>query len=156
MVEPSIEVERDGYTVSTDPGRLDLAAVHRFLSTSYWSPGLTFEVLTRAVAGSLCFGLYHDSEQVGFARVITDRATFAYLCDVYVVESHRRRGLGRWLMEVVTRHPSLQGLRRFVLVTRDAHALYEQFGFRPLARPEGYMEIHRPDVYVQSAKLGNT
>jgi GNAT superfamily N-acetyltransferase len=107
------------------------------------------EVLTRAVAGSLCFGLYHGAEQVGFARVITDRATFAYLCDVYILEAHRGRGLGRWLMELVVAHPALQGLRRFVLVTRDAHRLYERFGFQPLARPEGYMEIYRPDVYAR-------
>jgi GNAT superfamily N-acetyltransferase len=152
VVDTAVEVKRDRYTVSTDPGRLDLAAIHGFLSASYWSPGLPLDVLTRAVAGSLCFGLYCGPEQVGFARVITDRATFAYLCDVYVLEAHRGRGLGRWLMEVVTGHPSLQGLRRFVLVTRDAHGLYEQFGFRPLARPEGYMELYRPDVYTQSAK----
>jgi ribosomal protein S18 acetylase RimI-like enzyme len=147
-----IEAERDGYTVSTDRSRLDLTAMHRFLSTSYWSPGLPLEVLTRAVAGSLCFGLYDGREQVGFARVITDRATFAYLCDVYVLEGHRGRGLGRWLLEIVARHPFLQGLRRFVLVTRDAHGLYERFGFRPLARPEGYMELHRPDVYAPVPK----
>ena len=134
--DPVIEVERDGYTVSTDRSRLDLAAMHRFLGTSYRSPGLPFEVLTRAVAGWLCFGLYRGREQAGFARVITDRATFAYLCDVYVLEGHRGRGLGRWLMEVVAGHPSLQGLRRFVLVTRDAHGLYERYGFRPLAHPE--------------------
>jgi ribosomal protein S18 acetylase RimI-like enzyme len=148
MEAPVIEAERNGYRLSTDPGRLDLVAVHRFLSTSYWAPGLPLEVLTRAVAGSLCFGVYHGREQVGFARVVTDQATFAYLCDVYVLEEHRDRGLGRWLMEAVTGHPSLQGLRRFVLITRDAHGLYERFGFRPLARPEGYMEVHRPNVYL--------
>jgi GNAT superfamily N-acetyltransferase len=147
MVEGVIEQVRGEYAVSTDPTRLDLAAVHRYLAASYWSPGLPMDVLTRAVAGSICFGLYRGAEQVGFARVITDRATFAYLCDVYVLDAHRGRGLGRWLMEVVLEHPALQGLRRFVLVTRDAHGLYERFGFRPLARPEGYMEIHRPDVY---------
>jgi ribosomal protein S18 acetylase RimI-like enzyme len=150
--DPVIDAERNGYRVSTDRGRLDLAAVHRFLSTSYWSPGLPLEVLTRAVAGSLCFGLYDDRGQVGFARVVTDRATFAYLCDVYVLEGHRGRGLGRWLMEVVVGHPSLQGLRRFVLVTRDAHGLYERFGFRSLARPEGYLEVHRPNVYLEAPR----
>jgi GNAT superfamily N-acetyltransferase len=152
VADTAVVVERGEYTISTEPGRLDLAAMHRFLSTSYWSPGLPMDVLKRAVAGSLCFGLYRGSEQVGFARVITDRATFAYLCDVYVLEAHRGRGLGRWLMEVVTAHPALHGLRRFVLVTRDAHGLYSQFGFRPLARPEGYMEVHRPDVYAQCEK----
>jgi enamine deaminase RidA (YjgF/YER057c/UK114 family) len=142
--EAVIEAERDGYTVSTDRRRLDLPSMHRFLRTSYWSPGLPFEMMTRAVAASLCFGLYRGREQVGFARVITDGSTFAYLCDVYVLEGHRGRGLGRWLMAVVTGHPSLQGLRRFVLVTRDAHGLYAGCGFQSLARPESYMEVYRP------------
>jgi GNAT superfamily N-acetyltransferase len=141
------EAHRDGYTVSTDPARLDLAAVHQFLSTSYWAPGLPFDVLARAVAGSFCFGLYRGTEQAGFARVVTDRATFAYLCDVFVLEAHRGRGLSKWLMEVIVAHPDLQGLRRFMLVTRDAHGLYERFGFRPPTRPEGHLEIHRPDAY---------
>jgi GNAT superfamily N-acetyltransferase len=141
------ELIRGEYSVSTDPQRLELAVVHRFLSNSYWSQGLPLDVLKRAIAGSLCFGLYQGNAQVGFARVITDRATFAYLCDVFVLDSHRGKGLGRWLMEAVSSHPELQGLRRFVLVTRDAHGLYEKFGFRPLARPAGYMELHRPDVY---------
>jgi ribosomal protein S18 acetylase RimI-like enzyme len=150
--EPVVESERGEYLVSTDRARLDLAAIHRYLAASYWSPGLPLEVLTRAVAGSLCFGLYRGGEQVGLARVVTDRATFAYLCDVYVLDEYRGRGLGRWLMEMVSAHPALQGLRRFVLVTRDAHGLYERFGFRPLARPESYMELHRPDVYTQPAQ----
>jgi GNAT superfamily N-acetyltransferase len=141
------ELIRGEYSVSTDPQRLELAVVHRFLSNSYWSQGLPLDVLKRAIAGSLCFGLYQGNTQVGFARVITDKATFAYLCDVFVLDSHRGKGLGRWLMEAVSSHPELQGLRRFVLVTRDAHGLYEKFGFRPLARPAGYMELHRPDVY---------
>jgi GNAT superfamily N-acetyltransferase len=147
VVERVIEQVRGEYAVSTDPARLDLVAIHHYLAASYWSPGLPMDVLARAVAGSLCFGLYHRAEQVGFARVVTDRATFAYLCDVYVLDAHRGRGLGRWLMEAVAAHPDLQGLRRFVLVTRDAHGLYARFGFRPLARPEGYMELHRLDVY---------
>lgn len=138
---------RGEYTLSSDTDRLDLAAVHRFLSASYWSPGLPMEVFRRAVGGSICFGVYHGGEQVGFARIVTDRATFAYLCDVYVVEAHRGRGLGRWLGEAAIAHPELQGLRRWVLVTRDAHGLYERLGFRPLARPDGYMEWHRPDIY---------
>jgi GNAT superfamily N-acetyltransferase len=109
--------------------------------------GVPREIVERSLSGSLCFGLYHQGQQVGLARVITDEATFAYLCDVYVLEEHRGRGLGRWMMEVVMAHPSLQGLRRFSLVTRDAHGLYEEFGFEPLAKPEGHMEIHRPAVY---------
>jgi GNAT superfamily N-acetyltransferase len=152
MEAPLIESQRGGYEVSTDRRRLDLASMHRFLSTAYWCPGIPLEVLKRAVAGSLCFGLYHGQEQIGFARVVTDYATFAYLCDVYVLEDHRGRGLGRWLMEMVAQHPSLRGLRRFVLVTRDAHRLYEQFGFCPLAAPDRYMELHRPDVYANAVK----
>jgi ribosomal protein S18 acetylase RimI-like enzyme len=145
-----IQRERDGYLVSTDPTLLDLAAVHHYLASSYWSPGLPRDVLARAVEGSICFGLYRAGEQVGFARVITDRATFAYLCDVYVLEAHRGRGLGHLLIESVVSHPAIQDLRRFVLVTRDAHGLYERFGFCPLSRPEGFMELHRPDVYARS------
>ena len=143
-----VEQQRGEYMVSTDASRLDLAAIHQALSTSYWSPGLPAAVLERAVAGSLCVGLYRDRAQIGFARVITDRATFAYLCDVYVLDAYQGRGLGSWMISVIVDLPELQGLRRFVLVTRDAHRLYERFGFRPLARPEGYMEIHRPDVYA--------
>ena len=145
-----LKPDRDLYSISCDRDKLDLGIVHGFLSTSYWSPGLPIEVLRRAIAGSLCFGLYHGNAQVGFARVVTDKATFAYLCDVFVLEEHRGKKLGRWLMESVASHPDLQGLRRFVLVTRDAHGLYEQFGFRPLSRPEGYMELHRPDIYSGS------
>jgi len=149
VADAVMERERGEYVVSSEPGRLDLVAVHRYLASSYWSPGLPMDVLKRSVAGSLCFGVYCGVEQVGFARIITDRATFAYLCDVYILEAHRGRGLGRWLMEVIVSHPALQGLRRFVLVTRDAHNLYARFGFRPLLRPEAYMELYRPDVYTQ-------
>ena len=143
----SAEVLRDGYRITTDPEAVDLDAVHAFLARSYWGQGMPRETLERAIAGSIPFSLLHGEEQVGFARVVTDRATFAYLADVYVLEAHRGRGLGRFLVETVLAHPDLQGLRRFVLVTRDAHALYAGYGFTPLRRPEGYMEIHRPDVY---------
>ena len=143
----------DGYTISNDPARLDLEAIHAFLSNCYWSEGIPRETVARAVAGSLCFGLYagEGGDQVGFARFVTDRATFAYLCDVYVLEAHRGRGLGAWLVEHALAHPDLLGLRRVVLVTRDAHELYRPLGFRALARPEGYMEIHRADIYRQTA-----
>lgn len=151
MDEPIIEIECDGYVVSTDRRRLDLTRIHRFLSTSYWSPELPFEVMTKSIAGSMPFGVYGGEEQVGFARVVTDRATFAYLCDVYVEEEHRGRGLGQWLTEFVVAHPDLQGLRRFVLITRDAHWLYERIGFRPLAAPDRYMEVHRPNAYAGSS-----
>lgn len=138
---------RGEYLISTDPVRLDPDAIHRYLSRSYWAKDIPLDVVQRSLKGSLCFGLYHNNQQVGFARVITDHATFAYLGDVYVLEGHRGRGLGKWLMDAVFAHPSLTGLRRFVLVTRDAHALYARYRFTPLRNPAGYMEIHRPGIY---------
>ena len=141
---------RGGFTVSTNPARLDLGVIHDYLSReSYWAAGIPRDVLEKAVAGSLCFGVYDGADrQIGFARVVTDRATFAYLCDVFVLEQYRGRGLSKWLMGCVVAHPDLQGLRRFVLVTRDAHRLYERFGFTPVADPTGYMHVHRPDAYA--------
>ena len=140
---------REGFTVSTDPARLDADAVHAFLTTSYWAEGIPREILERALRGSLCFGLYEGGRQVGLARVITDAATFAYLCDVYVLPEMRGRGLGKWLIERVMEHPDLQGLRRFSLVTRDAHELYRPFGFTEIRSPERHMEIARPGLYKQ-------
>jgi len=145
-----IESNRLGYRISTDVGAMDVDAIHAYLSRSYWSPGIPKDVVARAIGGSLCFGLFREERQVGFARVVTDRAAFAYLCDVYVLEDHRGRGLATWLMEAVLAHPHLQGLRRFLLATRDAHGLYEKFGFVPLARPEIFMEINRPGLYLAS------
>ena len=129
------------YEISTDPGRLQLDAIHSYLVRSYWSPGVPRAVVERAIANSLCFGLYLAESQVGFARVVTDRATFAYLADVYVLEEHRGQGLSKRLVETIQGHPDLQGLRRFLLATKDAHGLYAQFGFRPLAAPERVMEL---------------
>ena len=143
------EHRRDAFTVSTDPERLDAGAIHAFLSTSYWAEGIPRELLERALRNSLCFGLYEGERQIGLARVITDGATYAYLCDVYVLPETRGQGLGTWLMESVMAHPDLQGLRRFSLVTRDAHELYRRFGFTALARPEGHMEIARPGLYKE-------
>ena len=133
--------------VSTDPDRLDLTTIHRFLSESYWARGIPLETVRESIRNSLCFGLYEGDRQVGFARVVTDRATFAYLADVFVLESHRGRGLGKRLVAEVMAHPSLQGLRRWLLVTRDAHALYARHGWKPLAAPERLMELHFPDAY---------
>ena len=138
------------YDISTDPARLNPVAIHAYLSRSYWAEGIPLELVKRSLEGSLCFGLYHRGAQVGLARLITDRATFAYLCDVYVLEEHRGQGLGEALMEALHAHPDLQGLRRFVLVTRDAHELYRRFGWSSLARSEGYMEITRPGLYLQA------
>ena len=139
----------DNYAVSDDASRLDLDAIHASLTRSYWSPGIPRETVARAIAHSLCFGIHHRTDgQVGFGRVVTDRATFAYLADVYVLEAHRGRGLSKRLMQAVIAHPDLQGLRRMLLATRDAHALYAQFGFTPLANPTRMMERHRPDAYA--------
>jgi GNAT superfamily N-acetyltransferase len=127
--------------ISTDPARLDLDLIHRYLSEeSYWAKGITRELVERSVEGSLSFGAFDGGRQIGFARVITDSATFAYLADVFVLESHRGRGVARRLMETIRIHPSLLNLRRWHLVTRDAHGLYEQFGFRALEAPERHME----------------
>jgi GNAT superfamily N-acetyltransferase len=142
-VMTTFESRREEFVISTAPARLDLVAVHAYLTRSYWAAGIAREVVEKSVAGSLCFGLYEGSRQIGLARVITDKATFAYLCDVYVLGDYRGRGLAKWLMSVVRSHPDLQHLRRFVLVTRDAHGLYEQFGFSRLRQPDRYMEISR-------------
>lgn len=138
------------YEISTDSERLDVSVIHAFLAQSYWSPGIPRSVVERAISNSLCFGLYHKSEQAGFARIVTDKATFAYLADVFVLEAHRGKGLSKWLMQVVKEHKDLQGLRRFMLGTRDAHGLYRQFEFRELTYPSRMMEILKPDVYRQA------
>jgi GNAT superfamily N-acetyltransferase len=144
------ECARGQLTVTTDPARLDLDAVHAFLRGAYWCEDIPLPTLARAIARSLCFSLLAgDGGQIGFARVITDSATFAYLCDVYVLPAHRGRGLGRWLMECVMAHPDLAGLRRFNLVTQDAHGLYRPLGFAPLAHPDRHLEIARPGLYRQ-------
>lgn len=122
--------------------------IHEFLTNCYWAKGIPRDVVARSIEHSLCFGIYHRSEgQVGFARVISDFATIAYLGDVFVLEAHRAHGLSKWLMECIMQHPALQGLRRWILLTRDAHGLYSQFGFTSLKSAEPYMELHRPDVY---------
>lgn len=135
------------YEISADKSRLDLDAIHAFLSQAYWSPGVPREVVARAIENSICFGVFCDDSQVGFARVVTDKATFAYLADVYVLAEHRGHGLARRIMEQVLAHPDLQGLRRMMLATRDADGLYAKFGFRPLAAPDRFMELHNPDAY---------
>ena len=134
--------------ISTDPARLDVGAIHQFLANeSYWAPGVARDVMEKAIAHSLNFGLYTGARQIGLARVVSDYATYAYLCDVYVHADFRGQGLGQWLMSCVVAHPDLQGLRRFMLATRDAHGLYEQFGWKALARPERHMERLPEDYY---------
>jgi GNAT superfamily N-acetyltransferase len=147
-VGPSYEVRRGPHTVTTDGARFDLDVIHGYLTRSYWAVGIPRAVVARSIAGALCFGLFDGETQIGFARAITDRATFAYLADVFVLESHRGRGLGVWLMECVMAHPDLQGLRRWSLVTRDAHALYGRFGFTALSAPDRWMEKTDPRAYA--------
>ena len=144
-----MELTREQYSISTDPRRLDIDAVHAYLTRSFWAEGISRTLVAKAMAHSLCFGLFDGASQVGFARVVTDRATFAYLCDVYVLESHRGHGLGKWLIEAVMAHPDLQGLRRFQLVTRDAHGLYERHGFAAPDNPDRHMEIFRHGMYLE-------
>ena len=135
-----LEWRHGEYVVSTDASRLDLDVVHGYLKRSYWAEGVPLDVVRRSVENSLAFGMYRDSEQVGFARVITDRATFAYLADVFVLEEHRGQDLGKWLVETVLSHPELQGLRRWMLATRDAHELYRKHAFTGLGNLEIFME----------------
>ena len=144
------EWRRHSYLISTDRGKLDRTVIHRFLEGSYWAKGIPREIVERGIENSLCFGLYDGERQVGFARIISDLSTFAYLADVFVLESERGRGLGVWLIETIKDHPQLQGLRRWMLATADAHGLYRKFGFTALSRPERIMEITDPDIYTRS------
>ena len=136
------------YSISTDTSKLNIDVIHSFLTTSYWAEGIPRATVVQCIENSLCFGAYLDDQQIGFARVISDYTTFAYLADVFVLEAHRGKGVSKMIMDEVIKHPQLQGLRRFVLGTRDAHGLYEKYGFRSLKAPERWMEIHNPDVYA--------
>ena len=139
-----------GYEISHDPVRLDVDVIHTFLTRdSYWSKGIPRDVVERSIAHSLCFGLYQDGAQIGFARVVSDHATFALLADVFVLEGHRGKGLSKWLMQAVIAHPDLQGLRRLLLLTSDAHELYRQFGFTEIGNAWRFMEVLRPDIYAR-------
>ena len=140
-----------GYEISTDQDRLDVEVVFRFLSEeSYWSPGIPRDVVERSINNSLCFGVYHGEAQVGFARIVTDKATFALVADVFIVEAHRGKGLSKWLLHEVMGHPDLQGLRRLLLLTSDAHSLYAQFGFTEIGNPWRFMEVLHPDAYERT------
>lgn len=140
-----LETHRDQFTISTDPARLDNDAIASMLKRSYWASGRPRERLNRALANSLVFGMYAGDRQIGVARVVTDYAVFAYLCDVFIHEDYRAHGLGKWLMQTIHGHPDLQGLRRWTLVTRDAHGLYRQFGWKSLDNPKSWMEILVPN-----------
>ena len=147
--------ERDGLRISTDAARLDVNVIHGYLARSYWATGIPREIVERSIHSSLCFGIYEaagpgsgeSEKQIGFARVITDKATFAYLADVFVLEGWRGRGLSKWLLETILAHPDLQGLRRFCLGTRDAQGLYARYGFSNPKDPSRWMEVLRSDVY---------
>lgn len=142
-MQMTYDASQPPYSVTTDPARINFEVVHDFLSRSYWATNIPRETMAKAIANSLCFSLFKDDVQIGFARVITDRATFAYLADVFVLPGHRGAGIGTWFMSVLFAHPDLQGLRRFSLATRDAHGLYEKFGFTRPKNPDRLMEIVR-------------
>ena len=149
-----MEWVREEFTVSCDPAKRNLQVIAEFLATSYWAKDVPLETVARSLDGSLGFTLLERDRQIGFARVVTDRATFAYLADVFVLPPWRGRGLATWLIECVVSHPELQGLRRWMLATRDAHDLYRRFGFTPLKKPETFMERHDPDVYSRARGTG--
>jgi len=139
----------EGYYISTDRTKLDIPFIHQYLSNeSYWAKGIPLEVVQRAAEHSLNFGVFYRDEQVGYARVVSDLATVAYLGDVFIIAAHRGKGLSKMLMEAIMRHRDLQGLRRWILLTRDAHALYEQYGWKPIAAPDRWMEVHDANVYA--------
>lgn len=135
------EFSRGEFVISSDPVRLDLVWIHDYLTNeAYWARGISYQVFQKSVENSLCFGVYYQSSQVGFGRVISDYATFAYLADVFIDENQRGKGLGKWLVECILEYPELQGLRRWILLTSDAHGLYEQYGFKPVLRPGNVLE----------------
>ena len=141
---------RGSYTISCDPAEQDLAVISKFLATSYWAKGIPVETVKRSLDNALCFALLENGRQIGFARVVTDYATFAYLGDVFVLPEYRGKGLGQWLVECVVEHPMLQGLRRWMLATLDAQELYRKLGFKELKRPEMIMERHDADIYTHA------
>ncbi len=151
--EAVTEYRRGEFLISTSRDRLDLDVIHSFLTNCYWAKGIPSEVVVRSIEHALCFGIYdRNGAQVGFARVISDFATIAYVGDVFVLETHRGQGLGRWLMQCIMQHPTLQNLRRWILTTRDAHGLYAQVGFTPVKAPERFMELYRPSVYETESR----
>jgi GNAT superfamily N-acetyltransferase len=143
---------RGEFTITDQREQLDLDAIHGFLRESYWATGIPRAVVETSISQSLCFGLYHNSKQIGFGRAVTDRATFAYLADIFVLQPYQGRGLGKWLVSCILSHPDLQGLRRWMLATLDAHGLYEQKGFAVLRNPERFMEINDPDIYQREVR----
>jgi predicted N-acetyltransferase YhbS len=150
------EATRGRFRITTDVEAFDVDAVHAYLTRSFWAAGIPRALVEKSLRDSLSWGLFDGDRQIGFARMVTDRATFAYLCDVYVLEEYRGQGLGKWLMDEVMAHPDMQGLRRIMLVTRDAHGLYERHGFTPPHNPERHMEIFRPGLYKKNAAIAGS
>lgn len=147
MIQP-INTYTGDFCISTDKSKLDLQTVHHFLSKeSYWSQNIPFETVKTASENSLTFGVYHHNQQIGYARIVSDYATVAYLGDVYILPEFRGQGLSKWLMATIMNHPNLQGLRRWILLTADAHGLYKQYGWTEITKPDRWMELHNPDVY---------
>jgi GNAT superfamily N-acetyltransferase len=147
--------QKEHFIISDEKEKLDAEYIHHYLSNkSYWAENIPLETVKRSIDGSICFGMYDDGKQIGFARVVTDKATFGYLADVFIDENYRAQGLSKWLMEIIMTYPDLQGLRRWMLGTRDAHSLYEKFGFEPLENPKRIMHIYNADVYKK--RLGNS
>ncbi|MFZ4712212.1 MAG: GNAT family N-acetyltransferase [Bacteriovoracaceae bacterium] len=144
-----LEKKRDNFLISTNQELLDLNQTHQMIAESYWATNIPKDIFERSVRNSLCFGLYDVNMQIGFARVITDYATFAYLGDVFITSKYRGMGLSKWLMDSIMEHPDLQGLRRFCLGTKDAHGLYEKYGFESISNPKNWMEIKIPDIYLR-------
>ncbi|WP_130733952.1 GNAT family N-acetyltransferase [Flavobacterium sp. J27] len=145
-----ITVQKEAFYISTDKEMLDIEAIHDFLSTkAYWSLHIPKETVIKSIENALCFGVYYEHKQIGFARIITDYATIAYLGDVYIVEAYRGNGLSKWLLETVMNHPELQGLRRWILLTGDAHGLYRQYGWTDIVDATKWMELHHKNVYVK-------
>ena len=147
------EVKKDNYLISTNTALLDIAAIHKYLSEeSYWAKGIPYATVEKSITYSLCFGVYEGNKQIGFTRLITDRTAFAYLCDVFILPAYQGKGLGKWLMQTMHAHPDLQGLRRWMLATKDAHGLYAQFGWVPMSEDQSkrFMQLHNPDVYAST------
>ena len=147
------EEKKDNYLISTDKTKLDFSLIHDFLcNKSYWAEGIPLETVKTAIENSVCFGVYDGDKQAGFARVITDKSTFGYIGDVFVLDDYRGKGLSKWLMECIMKHPELLGFRRWIILTRDAHEFYKKFGFTPVKKPGNYMENHIPDIYLSNQK----
>lgn len=143
------EYRRDNFLISTDPTLLNVEIIHTFLTQSYWAQGISQKLVIKSIQNSLCFGMFTSNRQIGFARAITDYSTFAYLSDVFILAEYQGRGLGQWLIECIVAYPSLQGIRRLLLATADAQEFYQKCGFKPLSKPENFMEIHFPYIYLK-------